>query len=189
MDIEKLREIVKNKLPEKRYIHTLGVEKVCVELAKKYGVDEEKVRIASLLHDYLKKDNVEVLKEICKGMPEAKGYENLSEIFHSLAGYEVVKKEFGIDDEDILNSIKYHTIGRKNMSILEKIIYIGDAIEENRDYPNVDEIRKRTFQDIDEGIIFEISRKLEYLKEKGGIIHKNTKEMLEDLVSKRNLKQ
>ncbi|MDY2980658.1 MAG: bis(5'-nucleosyl)-tetraphosphatase (symmetrical) YqeK [Fusobacterium sp.] len=189
MDIEKLREIVKNKLPEKRYIHTLGVEKVCVELAKKYGVDEEKIRVAALLHDYLKKDNVETLKEICKDMPEAKGYENLPEIFHSLAGYEVVKKEFEIDDEDILNSIKYHTIGRKNMSILEKIIYIGDAIEENRDYPNVDEIRKKTFQDIDEGIIFEISRKLEYLKEKGGIIHKNTKEMLEDLVSKQELKQ
>lgn len=185
MDIDALREIVKNKLPEKRYIHTLGVERVCVELAKKYGCDVEKARIAALLHDYLKKDKVDYLKEICKDMPEVKGYDDLPEILHGLAGAVIIKKEFNIDDEDILNSIKYHTIGRKNMSLLEKIVYIGDAIEEGRDYPNVDKIREKTFENIDEGIIFEIERKLEYLKEKGGIIHKNTMETLEDLLSKR----
>lgn len=185
MDIEVLRKIVEEKLPKKRYIHTLGVEKVCVELAKKYGCDEEKVRMAALLHDYLKKENVETLKKICKDMPEVKGYDNLPEILHGLAASVVVKDEFGIKDEDILNSIKYHTIGRENMSLLEKIIYIGDAIEEGRDYPNVEEIRKKTFENIDEGIIFEVSKKLEYLKKNGGIIHKNTSEMLKDLISKK----
>lgn len=185
MNINNLREIVKKKLSPKRYEHTLGVEKICVELAKKYGCNEEKTRIAAILHDYLKNENIEILKNICKGMEEVKGYENLNEIFHGLAASIVVKKEFGIEDEDILNSIKYHTIGRKNMSLLEKIIYIGDAIEYGRDYPNVDKIRKETFKNLDDGIIMEITRKLEYLKGKGGVIHKNTLETLEDLISKK----
>lgn len=75
------------------------------------------------------------------------------------------------------------------MSLLEKIVYIGDAIEEGRNYPNVDLIRKETLKDIDYGIIVEVTRKTEYLKEKGGIIHINTEKMKNDLIRKREMKK
>lgn len=182
MDIDKLREKVKEKLSAKRFKHVLGVEEMCVILAEKNGADIEKARISALLHDYMKETNIEILKEMCKDVPEIKGYETLFEILHGFAGGMAAEKQFGIKDNDILNAIKYHTIGRENMSVLEKIVYIGDAIEMGRNYPCVDEIRKETLKDLDSGIIMEVNRKIEYLKEKGGIIHIDTIKMRDDLI-------
>lgn len=185
MDIDKLRETVKEKLSEKRFKHVLGVEEMCVILAEKNGVDIEKARTAALLHDYMKETNIEILKEMCKDVPEIKGYETLLEILHGFAGAVAAEKEFGIKDEDILNAIKYHTIGRENMSVLEKIVYIGDAVEMGRNYPCVNEIREETMKDLDSGIIMEVNRKIEYLKEKGGIIHIDTIKMRDNLMKNR----
>ncbi len=182
MDIDKLRKKVEEKLSAKRFKHVLGVEEMCVILAEKNGADIEKARIAALLHDYMKETNIEVLKEMCKDVPEIKGYETLLEILHGFAGAMAAEKEFGIKDTDILNAIKYHTIGRENMSLLEKIVYIGDAVEMGRNYPCVDEIRKETLKDLDSGIIMEVNRKIEYLKEKGGIIHIDTIKMRDNLI-------
>lgn len=182
MDIDKLRKKVEEKLSAKRFKHVLGVEEMCVILAEKNGADIEKARTAALLHDYMKETNIEVLKEMCKDVPEIKGYETLLEILHGFAGAMAAEKEFGIKDTDILNAIKYHTIGRENMSLLEKIVYIGDAVEMGRNYPCVDEIRKETLKDLDSGIIMEVNRKIEYLKEKGGIIHIDTIKMRDNLI-------
>lgn len=182
MDIDKLRKKVEEKLSAKRFKHVLGVEEMCVILAERNGADIEKARIAALLHDYMKETNIEVLKEMCKDVPEIKGYETLLEILHGFAGAMAAEKEFGIKDTDILNAIKYHTIGREKMSLLEKIVYIGDAVEIGRNYPCVDEIRKETLKDLDSGIIMEVNRKIEYLKEKGGIIHIDTIKMRDDLI-------
>ena len=99
------------------------------------------------------------------------------------------EKEFNIEDEDILNAIKYHTIGRENMSLLEKIVYIGDAVEEGRNYPCVDEIRAEVLKDLDSGIIMEVNRKTEYLEEKGGIIHINTIKMRDSLLKEREMRK
>ena len=186
MDINDLREKVKNKLSKKRFNHTCGVEKVCTELAKTYGANVEEAKIAAILHDYMKETDIDTLKQICKDVEEIKGYENLNEILHGFAAGIVVEKEFNITNKDILNAIKYHTVGRKNMSLLEKIVYIGDAIEEGRDYPNVDIIRKNTFKNIDFGIITEVDRKIDYLKEKNGTIHINTIEMRDNLLENLN---
>ena len=182
MDIDKLRKKVEEKLSAKRFKHVLGVEEMCVILAEKNGADIEKAKIAALLHDYMKETNIEVLKEMCKDVPEIKGYETLLEILHGFAGAMAAEKEFGIKDTDILNAIKYHTIGRENMSLLEKIVYIGDAVEIGRNYPCVDEIREETLKDLNSGIIMEVNRKIEYLKEKGGIIHIDTIKMRDDLI-------
>ncbi len=184
IDTDKLRDIVKNKLSAKRFKHVLGVEEMCVSLAEKYGADIEKARTAALLHDYMKETSVKVLEEMCADVPEVQGYENLPEILHGFAGAMAAEKEFGVTDEDILNAVKYHTIGRENMSVLEKIVYIGDAIEKGRDYPCVNEIREETFRNLDDGIIMEVSRKIDYLKEKGGTVHMNTVKMRDSLLKK-----
>lgn len=186
--LESLREIVKNRVTEKRYIHTLGVEEKAVELAKKYGVDEEKARIAAILHDIAKSVEVGKLEEVCRKYFADELTEEdikITEILHGFVGYMIVKEELKIEDEEILEAIKYHTIGKKGLSKLGRIIYIADGIEKNRDYPNVKKIREIVDRDLDEGIIYEIDKKIEYLESIGGKIHRNTLEMRDWLKSLR----
>ncbi|MDP0494477.1 MAG: HD domain-containing protein, partial [Fusobacterium sp. JB021] len=102
----------------------------------------------------------------------------LSEILLGFAAGEIIGEEFNIEDKEIKEAIKYHTIGREKMSLLDKIIYISDAIEEGRDYPGVDKIREEAMENIDKGIIEEVKRKIEFLKGKDGKIHQNTLKML-----------
>lgn len=178
--LERLRAELKTRVTQRRYIHTLGVEEKAVELAKRYGVDENRVRIASILHDVAKSVEVESLKKICReNFLDELSVEDLEvvEILHGFVGYLIARDEFGIADEEILEGIKYHTIGKKGLSLLGRIVYIADAIEKNRDYPGVESIREITDRDLDEGIIYEIDRKVVYLQSVGGKIHKNTVEM------------
>ncbi len=180
--LEELREEVKKRMTEKRYIHTLGVEEKAAELAEKYGIDEKKCRIAAILHDVAKEMPISRMKDICE-----KNFSNelleedmgINEILHGFAGTIVAKDEFGITDEDILEAIKYHTIGKRGIGLLGRIIYIADGIEKNRDYPSVNEIRKEVEKNIDKGIILEIDRKIAYLVDRKGKIHRNTTEMKE----------
>lgn len=186
--LEKLREIVKERVTEKRYIHTLGVEEKAVELAKKYGVNEEKARVAAILHDIAKSVEVGKLEKVCRKYFADELTEEdikITEILHGFVGYIIVKEELKIEDKEILEAIKYHTIGKKGLSKLSRIIYIADGIEKNRDYPNVKKIREIVDKDLDEGIIYEIDKKIEYLESIGGKIHRNTLEMRDWLKSLR----
>lgn len=186
--LDRLRELVKSRVTQKRYIHTLGVEEKAVELANKYGVDEEKARVAAILHDIAKSVDVDSLEEVCrKYFSDELSEEDIkiTEILHGFVGYMIAKDELKIEDDEILEAIKYHTIGKKGLSKLGRVIYIADGIEKNRDYPNVDKIREITDRDLDEGIIYEIDRKIEYLNNCGGKIHKNTLEMRDWLKSLR----
>ena len=185
--LEELRDRVRKRMREKRYIHTLGVEEKAVELAEKYGADIEKCRIAAILHDVAKEMQIDKMKDICqKNFSEELSKEDMeiNEILHGFAGCIIARDEFGITDEDILNGIKYHTVGKRGLSLLGRIIYIADGIEKNRDYPAVDEIRREVEKDLDKVIILEIDRKVEYLTERKGKIHKNTVEMREWLKKK-----
>lgn len=180
--LEKLREEVRKRMREKRYIHTLGVEDKAAELAEKYGADERKCRIAAILHDVAKEMQINKMKDICqKNFSDELSKEDMeiNEILHGFAGCVIARNEFGITDEDILNGIKYHTVGKRGLSLLGRIIYIADGIEKNRDYPAVNEIRKEVEKDLNKGIILEINKKIEYLIERKGKIHKNTEDMLE----------
>lgn len=185
--LEELREKVRKKMREKRYIHTLGVEEKAAELAKKYKADEEKCRIAAILHDVAKEMSIDKMRDICqKNFSDELSKEDMeiNEILHGFAGCIIARDEFGITDENILNGIKYHTVGKRGLSLLGRIIYIADGIEKNRNYPAVDEIRKEVEKDLDRGIILEIDKKIEYLTEKKGKIHKNTVDMREWLKEK-----
>lgn len=178
--LEELREKVRKKMGEKRYIHTLGVEEKAAELAKKNMADEKKCRIAAILHDVAKEMSIDKMRDICqKNFSDELSKEDMdiNEILHGFAGYIIARDEFGITDEDILNGIKYHTVGKRGLSLLGRIIYIADGIEKNRNYPAVDEIRKEVEKDLDKGIILEIDKKIEYLMGKKGKIHRNTADM------------
>lgn len=179
-----LSDIVKSKISLKRFKHTMAVVDMSIKLSKIYKADIEKCKIAALLHDVCKEMDVEEMKKICREyFKEDLSEEDLenSEILHSFVASYWVKKNLGIEDSEILAAIKNHTLGNKNMSLVEKIVYIADAIEIGRTYPGVDEIRTLTFKDLDRGILLEIQKKERYLKNIGKKSHKNTTMMEQEL--------
>ncbi len=175
--LNKLYNHIKNALPPKRYNHTLGVIKVAKGLARQYDVNEHRAEIAALLHDVSKCMSLEELHFYVDCDETLKYYGTMGELLHGFAGSVYAKKELGIYDEDILSAIKYHTIGRRGMTTLEKIIYISDAIEPNRNYPEVDIIRDKAKNCINDAILFEVDRKLKYLLKIEATIHPNTVDM------------
>ena len=187
-NFNELKEIVKSKMSFKRFTHTLGVVEMSEKLAKMYNADIEKCKVAALLHDICKEMDMEYIKNICKNnfMNELseEDLEN-NEILHGFAGAYYVKSELGVNDKETLNAIKYHTVGAKNMTLVERIVYIADAIEYGRNYPSVAEIREETFKNLDKGILMEIEHKEKYLESIGKKSHPNTykfkKEILKEL--------
>ena len=184
-NFNQLKEIVKSKMSLKRFTHTLGVVEMAEKLADIYKADVEKCKIAALLHDICKEMNMEYIKNICKNnfMNELseEDLEN-NEILHGFAGAYYVKNELGIDDKEILSAIKYHTVGEKNMTLVEKIVYIADAIEYGRNYPSVVKIREETYKNLDRGILMEIEHKEKYLESIGKKSHPNTDELKKEIL-------
>lgn len=178
MNMEVIKANVRNFLDEKRYEHVKRVTKCAVEMAKIYGVPVEKVETSAWLHDVAKFFNLSVMVDLTRGKyPEvADKMSQSTAVLHGFAGAEFVRQNydlFGVDDEEILDGIKYHTIGCENMSTLAKIIYLADAIEEKRSWEGVEKARELAKTDLDEAIKFEIEEKLKYLLAKDSIIHPN----------------
>ena len=184
-NFKELKEIVKSKMSLKRFTHTLGVVEMSEKLAKTYNADIEKCKVAALLHDICKEMDREYIKNICKDnfMNELseEDLEN-NEILHGFAGAYYVKNELGINDKEILSAIKYHTVGAENMTSVEKIVYIADAIEYGRNYPSVVKIREETFKNLDRGILMEIEHKEKYLESIGKKSHPNTDELKKEII-------
>ena len=152
--------------------HSLNVADECRKLAEKYGEDPDKAYFAGLLHD------------ICKELPESEqkalvldsGYTVCREeietrsLLHGIAGAYYVKKEFGVEDIDILNSIRFHTVGRAGMSRLEEIVYIGDLISAERDYKDVEKMRKLAYTDLNAAMLEAFAFSMKSVIKKGGVI-------------------
>lgn len=153
MEREALLAYIRPRMPEKRYLHTLGVAETAVKLAQLYGEDVYKAEVAAILHDLAKYEDESEMEQIVRreGLDEGLiGWG--AEILHGpIAAYRA-EKELGIDDEDVLNAMRYHTTGRAGMSRLERIIYVADMIEPNRRFPGVDALRDVAFQDLDMGL-------------------------------------
>ena len=178
MDIQKIRKNVKKYLDEKRYDHVERVAKCAVELSKIYGADALKAETAGILHDVAKFFELPQMLDLVKGKyPEIENkIFKTNAVLHGFAGAEFVKKNydlFEVDDEEILDAVRYHTIGAENMTTLCKIIYLADAIEEKRDWDGVETARELATKDLDLAIKFEIEEKLKYLLAKDSIIHPN----------------
>ena len=159
INIDKIKTNVKKYLDEKRYNH---VERVA----------------AAYLHDVAKFFELPVMIELTKGKyPEIEDeMSKTTAILHGFAGAEFIRNNydlFGIDNEEILNAVKYHTIGSRNMSTLSKIIYLADAIEAGRTWDGVEKVRELAKVDLDKALVYEIKMKLEYLLSMENLIHPN----------------
>lgn len=137
------------KLKPSRYKHSLGVEKMAVKLASIYGADIEKAAFAGRYHDIAKCFGQDEMDEyIIKYDIDRKFLGNIA-LAHSKVGAEILKNEYGVDDEDVLNAVRSHTTGRVGMTILEEIVYVSDAIEENRNYPELRQLQEEATINLD----------------------------------------
>ncbi len=145
--MEELKKELEKEVGPKLYRHCIGTMEEAKKLALAYNCNIENAQIAGLLHDCGKKKCPDNLK-------------------HAKKGAELAKSQFGIEDVDILNAIRYHTTGRVNMTLLEKIIFIADKIEAGRYYEGLEEIRKAAYSNIDEAIIKSLESTIEYVKKR-----------------------
>ncbi|SCY84234.1 bis(5'-nucleosyl)-tetraphosphatase (symmetrical) YqeK [Alkaliphilus peptidifermentans] len=177
---ENLKEVISNK----RYIHTMGVVDAAVYLAEKYGENCHKAAIAAVLHDYAKDFSEKALKEYIKEN-QIKVDDILTkayQLLHGKVAASIAEKDYNISDKDILNAIENHTTGRKNMSKLEKIIYLSDFIEVGRSYPAVDELRLIAEEDLDKAVLKALDNTIVYVLSINKLLHPNTIEARNEIL-------
>lgn len=166
-DIRDIKKELENELDSKRYEHTNGVAYTAACLAMRYDYDMEKAYIAGLLHDCAKCMTHKERLEYCQ--KHDLFVSNIEEanpsLLHAKVGAEMSRRKYKINDEEIYNSILFHTTGHPNMTLLEKIIYIADYLEPNRDEaPNLALVRKQVFVDIDTALRTILKDSITYLE-------------------------
>lgn len=166
---ESINEYLKANLKPSRYEHSISVANEAKKLAGIYNADEEKAYFAGLIHDCAKNmpnENQLVLIEKYNEFPVYYGELENPALLHAITGAIVAKREFGVCDKEVLSAIRYHTMGRVNMSLLEKIIYIADLTEPLRTYEFADKLREMSYKNINKAIIMSIDNTINYLTEK-----------------------
>lgn len=173
---EEYIDLIKGRLSEYRFHHSVCVAEKAVQLAKKYGIDENKAFIAGILHDVMKEENLDVQRaEIEADGTKMTDLEiNNPKIYHQMSGAAFVKNKLGIDDSDIINGIRYHTTGRANMSLFEMIIYLADFTSADRDYPDVDIMRSETDKGLLNGMLYSLRYTIVSIASQNRQIHPDT---------------
>lgn len=172
---EAILKEVQSKITPARYEHILRVESCAIALAEKYGADKEACSLAAILHDYAKDVDKDTIKRLVdNGDLQAELLEYGSQIWHGPAGSYYAEKTFGIVDAAILSAISQHTIGGREMTLLSKILFIADYVEEGRTFPGVEEARELAFEDLNQAVIYKITQTLIHLVQKRVKIYPET---------------
>ncbi len=160
---------LEQQLSPKRFKHSCNVARAARQLAQKYGADVEKAYFAGLMHDVCKEmlfDDQKALMLAGDFAPDEAELRS-KKVWHGIAGAYYLQKEFGITDMDILNAVRFHTVGRANMSLLEEIIYIADMISDDRDYKGVGRMRKLAYENLQEAMLEAIRESAAAILKKG----------------------
>ncbi|MCK1258925.1 bis(5'-nucleosyl)-tetraphosphatase (symmetrical) YqeK [Streptococcus uberis] len=172
---EELLEKIAAQMSKKRFKHVLGVEKAAIALAEKNQCNTDKAGLAGLLHDYAKECSDDVFKDYIKKYnldSELLHWNN--NVWHGMVGIYKIQEDFQLKDPDIQRAIEIHTVGSKTMSLLDKILYVADYIEEGRDFPLVDQARRIADDNLDKAVAFETVNTVAYLASKGQPIYPQT---------------
>ncbi|MCR5040853.1 MAG: bis(5'-nucleosyl)-tetraphosphatase (symmetrical) YqeK [Clostridia bacterium] len=150
---EEYTALIKSRLDERRFYHSLCVADSSEELALRYGADPVKARTAGLLHDLFKnagRDEVFGLFDRYSFRPDEITVSQ-KKLWHACAGALYIGYVLGLD-EDVVNAVRYHTTGRAGMSLLEKVVFIADFISADRDYPGVERVREKAERSLEEAM-------------------------------------
>lgn len=173
---EEMKAFLKARLSKKRYNHSVNVAHEAKKLAAYLGEDTRKAYTAGLLHDVCKEIlPAEQKQMMLEGNMELSPAElSARALWHGPAGAYFIEKEMGIRDRDIINAVRFHTVGRSGMSLLEEIVYMADLISEDRDYKDIDKMRKLAYTDFQRAMLEAFAFSIESVIKKQGYIPKYT---------------
>ena len=176
--------LIKERMGERRYIHSLNVAESAVQLARHYGADEEKAETAGILHDCCKEiPREEMLQIITDGGIILDAVEQgAPKLWHAISGSIYASDTLGITDNDIINAIRYHTTGRANMSLLEKIVFIADFISAERDYNGIEIMRQKAFECLEDAMLFGLQFTITDLTSRKLTVHSNAVACYNDII-------
>jgi predicted HD superfamily hydrolase involved in NAD metabolism len=164
MNLEAISQSVQSRMPEKRWIHTLGVISSAEILAGRFGASPDKAKLAAVLHDVCKYWSIDQQANLLR---EHRLGEDLldynKELWHAPLGAYIAETEYQISDREVLDAIRYHTSGRESMTILDKIVCLADYIEPNRNYPGVEKIRELANHHLEKALIAGFDSTIAYL--------------------------
>lgn len=176
-DIQKLQESMKHVLKPNRYLHSLGVSYTAANLAMRYGCDMKNAQVAGILHDCAKHYDEEQLLHFCEGqgIPISEAERKQPFLLHAKVGAVLAETEYGIEDSEITQAIRFHTTGKPDMSVLESIVFLADYIEPSRKMiPGLPEIRKQAYIHLEQAVYMTLSNTLKYLDSLGGVLDSAT---------------
>lgn len=178
MSTDEMCKKLQSRLKKERFKHSVGVANTAVKLAKKFGVDETKAYIAGLLHDCAREfENEELQAEAEKrGIKIGEVEKSMPLLLHAYIGAQMISEIYDVHDEEIAQAIYRHTVGAKNMTKLDKIIYFADMIEPNRNYPGVEKLRAlaENSNDLNEIILTALNESIIFVAQKNSLVHPDT---------------
>lgn len=179
------KKLLREKLDDYRFLHSLNVAESASMLALMYGEDENKAYLTGLLHDIMKNAAPDEQLQIMKkgGIILSTAEKNNPKLWHAMAGECYLRDELGIKDPQILSAVRYHTTGRAGMSLMEKIIYVADYISAERNYLDVDVMRHKALgQSLEEAALYSLQYTLKKLSQEKGIIHTDSVDFYNELI-------
>ena len=174
MNLKQAKELVRGRLSDKRYEHTINVKKMAVKLAKRYGADKEKAALAAILHDSAKEISKDEMREIMRQYPQY------------AEGGESRPTQWGVEDEAILSAIACHTAGKPGMSKLDKIVYLADMTSAERDWPGVNKLRKLELKDLDAAMLAALKQTNDFVLSQGKPLDPVSKAAYDDIKARVN---
>ncbi len=185
--VEQYKAIIRARLGDYRYHHSLCVADEAARLARVYGGNEQTAYTAGLLHDILKdtdrKTQLQMFEDFGILLDDVES--QVTKLWHAHIGAAFLEHVLQIDDRDILNAVRYHTTGRAGMSLLEKIVFVADFTSADRDYPDVDEVRRRTAVSLEDTMIYALAYTIRDLIDRGQAIHPDTLAIYNELLLER----
>lgn len=183
---EGIKALLKERLDEYRYNHSLGVADAAKELAKIYGEDEERAYFAGLTHDITKNTPYEEQLQIIEngGIILNSEEKNNRKLLHAISGSVYLKNELSVKDEEIISAVRYHTTGKDNMTTFEKIIYIADFISAERSFPGVDYMRKLAYESLDKAAMYAVDFCIPDLVRRRQVLHHDSVKLYNELIEK-----
>lgn len=183
---EEFKTLIREKLKESRFVHSLNVADSAKYLARRYGCDEEKAYTAGLLHDVMKNaDGDEMLSEISDAGWSLTDCEKANDkLWHAVAGAAYMKNRLGIEDAELIEAVRYHTTARKNMSLLEKVIYVADFISADRNYPEVEEVRQAADESLEKAMMLGLEFCIQEIVKRRQVLHPDSVDAYNEIILK-----
>ena len=190
MNLKQAKELVRGRLSDKRYEHTINVKKMAVKLAKRYGADEEKAALAAILHDSAKEISKDEMREIMRQYPQYAegGEERPAPVWHGVCAAILARTEWGVEDEAVLSAIACHTAGKPGMSKLDKIVYLADMTSAERDWPGVNKLRKLELKDLDAAMLAALKQTNDFVLSQGKPLDPVSKAAYDDIKARVNVR-